>query len=260
MSAHDWMLRARILCALAVAGPLVDVLAIMDGRQAGDRRRSCKLRNGDGVAGLYVWRVRTVEARLVAEQPSAIKIRWDGTRSEIDRDIIVAPFVLELADGQQVRVDPPLNVDVADALDQKVWIDRTRRVLAAELVPGEKIFARGRLERSEVARTGSPYRDGGWGWSLRPTRDRQMLLSSEPMGAGLREGMKRAADIMVLYERCKQGDRAVFDRAFGEQFQNAPDLRAYLGRHAHIGRCNETDKPVLRPGALLRFMHAFERL
>ncbi len=31
--------------------------------------------------------VRTVEARLKAEQPSAIKIRWDGTRSEIDRDI-----------------------------------------------------------------------------------------------------------------------------------------------------------------------------
>ena len=31
--------------------------------------------------------VKTVEARLRAEQPSAIKIRWDGTRSEIDRDI-----------------------------------------------------------------------------------------------------------------------------------------------------------------------------
>jgi L-alanine-DL-glutamate epimerase-like enolase superfamily enzyme len=31
--------------------------------------------------------VKTVEARLKAEQPSAIKIRWDGTRSEIDRDI-----------------------------------------------------------------------------------------------------------------------------------------------------------------------------
>src|SRR5215510_11884603 len=31
--------------------------------------------------------VKTVEARLKAEQPSAIKIRWDGTRGEIDRDI-----------------------------------------------------------------------------------------------------------------------------------------------------------------------------
>jgi L-alanine-DL-glutamate epimerase-like enolase superfamily enzyme len=31
--------------------------------------------------------VKTVEARLRAERPAAIKIRWDGTRSEIDRDI-----------------------------------------------------------------------------------------------------------------------------------------------------------------------------
>ena len=31
--------------------------------------------------------VRTVEARLKAERPSAIKIRWDGARGEIDRDI-----------------------------------------------------------------------------------------------------------------------------------------------------------------------------
>src|SRR6185369_16706327 len=31
--------------------------------------------------------LRTVEARFKAEQPSAIKIRWDGTRGEIDRDI-----------------------------------------------------------------------------------------------------------------------------------------------------------------------------
>jgi L-alanine-DL-glutamate epimerase-like enolase superfamily enzyme len=31
--------------------------------------------------------VKTVEARFKAEQPSAIKIRWDGVRSEIDRDV-----------------------------------------------------------------------------------------------------------------------------------------------------------------------------
>jgi L-alanine-DL-glutamate epimerase-like enolase superfamily enzyme len=31
--------------------------------------------------------VTTVEARLKAEAPAAIKIRWDGTRSEIDRDV-----------------------------------------------------------------------------------------------------------------------------------------------------------------------------
>ena len=31
--------------------------------------------------------VKAVEARFKAEQPSAIKIRWDGARGEIDRDI-----------------------------------------------------------------------------------------------------------------------------------------------------------------------------
>lgn len=111
---------------------------------------------------------------------------WSHRWTEIDRDIVVAPFLLELPNGQHVRVDPPRNVDVADDLDQKVWIDRNKRVLSAELVPGEKIHARGRLERSDVASPGSAYRDVAWGWSLGPT-DGQMLLSSEPLGAGLRE-------------------------------------------------------------------------
>ena len=31
--------------------------------------------------------LKTVEARFKAEQPSAIKIRWDGARGEIDRDV-----------------------------------------------------------------------------------------------------------------------------------------------------------------------------
>jgi hypothetical protein len=111
---------------------------------------------------------------------------WSHSWIEIDREIILAPFLLELASGQLVLVEPPKNVDVADALDQKVWIDRNKRVLSAELVPGEQIFARGRLERSDRAAPGGVYRDVQWGWALRPT-DGQMLLSSEPLGAGLRK-------------------------------------------------------------------------
>lgn len=111
---------------------------------------------------------------------------WSHTWTEIDRDIDVAPFLLELPNKEVVRIDPPRNVDVADALDQKVWIDRTKRVLSAELVPGEEIYARGRLEQSGVARPGAAYRDVAWGWALVPT-DGQMLLSSEPLGAGLRQ-------------------------------------------------------------------------
>lgn len=110
---------------------------------------------------------------------------WSHSWTEIDRAIVVAPFLLELAGGEVVRVAPPGNVDVADALDQKVWINRTKRVLSAELVPGEHIYARGRLQHSDVARPGSAYRDNAWGWELQPA-DGQMLLSSEPLGAGLR--------------------------------------------------------------------------
>jgi hypothetical protein len=111
---------------------------------------------------------------------------WSHAWVEIDRDIVVAPFLLELPNKEVVRVDPPKNVDVADELDQKVWIDRNNRVLSAELVPGETIWARGRLERSDIAVPGSAYRDVAWGWALGPT-DGQMLLSSEPLGAGLLE-------------------------------------------------------------------------
>lgn len=111
---------------------------------------------------------------------------WSHAWVEIDREIILAPFLLELANGQKVLVHPPKNVDVADALDQKVWIDRNRRVLSAELVPGERIFARGRLQRSDQAVPGAAYRDVQWGWALHPSGG-QMLLSSEPLGAGLRQ-------------------------------------------------------------------------
>jgi hypothetical protein len=108
---------------------------------------------------------------------------WSHSWREVDREIIVAPFLLELANGDLVRVDPPKNVDVADALDQKVFISHNRRVLSAELVPGERIFVRGRLERSDVATASSAYREVTWGWVVRG----DMLLSSEPLGAGLRQ-------------------------------------------------------------------------
>jgi hypothetical protein len=111
---------------------------------------------------------------------------WSHSWIEIDREIILAPFLLELPGGELVLVEPPKNVDVADALDQKVWIDRNRRVLSAELVPGERIYARGRLERSDQAAATSAYREVQWGWALRSSGG-QMLLSSEPLGRGLRD-------------------------------------------------------------------------
>jgi hypothetical protein len=138
--------------------------------------------------------VRHVQDRDVAVKVSVTQAgsetessgSWSHSWTEIDREIILAPFLLELPGGQLVRVDPPNNVEVADALDQKVWINRKRRVLSAELVPGERIYARGRLERSDQAVAAGAYRDVEWSWALRAAGN-QMLLSSEPMGGGLRQ-------------------------------------------------------------------------
>jgi hypothetical protein len=110
---------------------------------------------------------------------------WSHSWTEIDRKIIVAPFYLRLAGGQRVRVEPPDDVDVADDLDRKVLIARDRRVLSAELVPGETIYARARLEHThdpEAAGTG--YR-AMRGWRLIAAHGR-MLLSSHGLGDGLR--------------------------------------------------------------------------
>lgn len=113
---------------------------------------------------------------------------WSHRWTEVDRRVVVAPFFLKLPDGTRVRVEPPRDVDVADDLDRKVLISRRSRVRSAELVPGEVIHARGRLERggdaSPEAATG--YRDVEWGWVLRPAR-RRMMLSSRPLGEGLRQ-------------------------------------------------------------------------
>jgi hypothetical protein len=112
---------------------------------------------------------------------------WSHKWIETDRRITVRPFYLRLDDGQRVRVEPPRDVDVADALDGKVLIDRHQRVLVAELVPGERIHARGSLDRSgDPIPSATSYRELDRDWALGPAHGR-MLLSSEPLGAGMRQ-------------------------------------------------------------------------
>lgn len=113
---------------------------------------------------------------------------WSYSWSEVDRKIVVKPFYLVLADGTRIRVLAPPNVEVADALDQKVFIDHTNRVLSAELIPGEALHVQGRLERGSMLKPGgeSGYRDAQYEWQLVPSHGR-MLLSSEPLGRGLEQ-------------------------------------------------------------------------
>jgi len=104
------------------------------------------------------------------ESSGSYSYKW----TETGRAIIVRPFYLELADGTRVRVLAPKNVQVADALDQKVLISNTVRKLSAELVPGETLHAQGWLERGSTRMPGgetreSGYRDATYEWQLVPT-------------------------------------------------------------------------------------------
>jgi hypothetical protein len=194
------------VAVIAVAGSLIALgagaaIAWTRGRHRAALARAAAQQAGDRPPTLVEGRdvVLSGVVRHVEDQQVAVKVSitqagteaessgsWSHAWTEVDRKIIIAPFLLELADGQLVRVEPPKNVQVADALDQQAWIDRTRRVLSAELVAGEHIFARGRLERSDRVVGAGGYRDVEWGWALRATGG-QMLLSSEPLGDGLRQ-------------------------------------------------------------------------
>ncbi|MBL9014130.1 MAG: hypothetical protein JNL83_08130 [Myxococcales bacterium] len=163
-----------------------------------------------------------VAVRVSVHQQGAESERsglWTYTWTEVGREVVVEPFVLELANGQHVVVNPPRNVDVSDALDQVQWHDRQRRTLFAELRPGERIFARGRLDRSDRATPGGAYRDTQWGWALGPSGG-QMLLSSEPLGQGMRRraGFHRGAGaIACLLLFAMQLSLGLFyGRLFGE--------------------------------------------
>lgn len=143
-------------------------------------------------------RVDVTQHGTESESSGTWSYRWE----EVDREVIVKPFYVRLADGTRVRVLAPPDVEVADALDRKVLVSKSKRVLSAELIPGEAIHVHGRLERGEavIPSREAGYRDAPREWQLVPAHGR-MLLSSEPLGTGM---AARAA-----FHR-KYGRRAVF--------------------------------------------------
>lgn len=129
-------------------------------------------------------RVEVEQKGTEAEQSGT----WTHYWTETSRKTIVRPFYLRLPNAQRVLVTPPADVDVADALDGKVLVETTRRIRFAELTAGEQIFARGALHRAfdpESSPSTAGYREQAKGWRLDPDGGK-MLLSSEPLGAGLR--------------------------------------------------------------------------
>ncbi len=142
-------------------------------------------------------RVDVLQEGTEHESSGSYSYRW----TEYHREVIVRPFYLELDDGVLVRVLAPSNVEVADALDQKVLLSDTKRKLSAELIPGETLHAQGWLERGALLKPGgeSGYRDAEYEWQLVPNKGR-MLLSSEPLGAGMakRARFHRFYGVMAL--------------------------------------------------------------
>ncbi|HEY4057843.1 MAG TPA: hypothetical protein VGM39_14615 [Kofleriaceae bacterium] len=153
--------------------------------------KSPALAEGDNVVLSGV--VRHIEDKVavrvtIDQEGSQRTYRGSTTHSWVEksRKVEVATFKLELPSGEAILVHPSKNVELVDALDKKFNHNKYQRTWVAELADGEKIFARGRLERSDVADPAAAYRDVNWGWALQPSSTGKMLLSSEPMGHGLR--------------------------------------------------------------------------
>jgi hypothetical protein len=102
---------------------------------------------------------------------------------EIERQIEAQPFYVRMADGERVRVEPPIDVMLVDKLDQMEWLATNWRRRRAELTPGERAVIEGRLERGvdpELQGVNSTYRTtASTGWIMKPTKRRGMYVSAE---------------------------------------------------------------------------------
>lgn len=104
---------------------------------------------------------------------------------ERDRTTKARPFYLRHESGARIRVEPPEDVLLVDALDQKEWLDRHERRLRAELLPGEHAIVEGILRREHDPEEGGAhvgYRQAAsQGWVLKPGRHGRMHVSTEDL-------------------------------------------------------------------------------
>lgn len=110
---------------------------------------------------------------------------WSHRWVETDRRALVRPFDLVLDDGRRLVVEPPSDVSFVDDLDKKILVNKTKRVLVAELVPGERVWIRGELVRRRGTRAG--YRGGEAELVLQKPKRGRMEISSEPLAERFRQ-------------------------------------------------------------------------
>jgi hypothetical protein len=114
----------------------------------------------------------------------------EGTEShawtEVARRVTATPFYLRRATGQRIRVDVGDDVFLVDEIDRYVRKYNAVRFLTAQLLPGDRVFAKGEL-RWELDSEAPPkgYRDARMGWVLKPPSGEILHVSTEPLGARL---------------------------------------------------------------------------
>jgi hypothetical protein len=100
---------------------------------------------------------------------------------ETSRSLTERPFLLRTEAGDSIRVEPSGALELADKLEpgpQSFGIERTR---IARIIPGERIWVRGRLELGAIGSEG-PYRGAqGAPTTLRPSGKEPLLISSQPV-------------------------------------------------------------------------------
>ncbi|MBK9265682.1 MAG: hypothetical protein IPM54_38570 [Polyangiaceae bacterium] len=107
------------------------------------------------------------------------------TWTEVHREVEAVPFYVRAANGERVRVEPPVDVMLVDKLDQMEWTSAASRRRRAELTPGERAIIEGRLERGpdpETKGAGGSYRAAvSMGWIMKPTKRKGMYVSAESL-------------------------------------------------------------------------------
>ncbi|MCY1072492.1 hypothetical protein OV090_47540 [Nannocystis sp. RBIL2] len=131
-----------------------------------------------------------------------IEEQRDGTDwREVSRTITARPFVLRLASGIAVHVEPGAAPLLLDALDPVEWSREARRQRVAQLSVNEPVFVRGVLRVSGDPRGGDPYR-GAEAFVLSAPPHRRLVLSTEALSGALErradEHFGRCAILLVL--------------------------------------------------------------
>ena len=158
----------------------------------GTVRRLDDAADGDGpVVVLRVEQAGQSFYRSSSKRGPNWKTRW----TEVERKLVMQPFVLDTASGP-VRLDPDPQAFLIDDLEP-LPRDGAVRTLRAEVHAGDKLSVTGELVQAADQRSGG-YRGGARGWVLRPPAGGRLLLSTQGLAASHADHGATAAVGFVL--------------------------------------------------------------